>query len=149
MPTVSSAPSRTPYLNAVIILFLPSKAGKSSSIFRTRRKPRSIFSHPHCLHVLMRRHQVEAACKCAGAAVLKRMPTYVETVVPLKAKLKGLEIDMHGCAMCCRRCRCRTSWLPLQLSDQSAVKLLAAEQQATSRASCKSRLCRQAPTARC
>ena len=41
--------------------------------------------------------QVESACKCAGAMVLKRMPTYVETVAPLKAKLKGLEIDMHGC----------------------------------------------------
>jgi hypothetical protein len=47
--------------------------------------------------------QVESACKCAGAVVLKRMPTYVETVAPLKAKLKGLEIDMHGCNPCfCR-----------------------------------------------
>ncbi len=40
-------------------------------------------------------------CKFAGAAVLKRMPTYVETIVPLKAKLRGLEIDMHGCTVCC------------------------------------------------
>lgn len=47
--------------------------------------------------------QVECTCKLAGAVVLKRMPTYVETVVPLKAKLKGLEIDMHGCAACCCR----------------------------------------------
>jgi hypothetical protein len=29
------------------------------------------------------------------------MPTYVETIAPLKAKLKGLQIDMHGCAGCC------------------------------------------------
>lgn len=47
-------------------------------------------------------HQLESTCKYAGATVLKRMPTYAETVAPLKAKLKGLEIDMHGCCPCCR-----------------------------------------------
>jgi hypothetical protein len=57
-------------------------------------------------------HQVETTCKLAGATVLKRMPSYAETATPLKAKLKGLEIDMHGFAPVSTPssfCRCRSS----------------------------------------
>ncbi len=80
--------------------------------------------------------QVEATCKLAGATVLRRMPTYVETVVPLKAKLRGLEIDMHGCAACSRQIsRCRRCSGSLTLF---AVRSLAAAQRASSRASHKS-----------
>jgi hypothetical protein len=55
--------------------------------------------------------QVELTCKCAGALVLKRMPTYAETILPLKPRLKGLQIDMHGCGA---RCRCLSEFFPTE-----------------------------------
>jgi hypothetical protein len=79
---------------------------KSWQIFVDLPAPKKAQVLVHCLRRAARKRsppslQVECTCKLAGAVVLKRMPTYVETVVPLKAKLRGLEIDMHGCAACC------------------------------------------------
>ena len=46
------------------------------------------------------------------------MPTYVETVGPLKAKLKGLEIDMHGCWPCYRATATATTNLAHQICSE-------------------------------
>ena len=119
---------------------------KSWQIFVDLPAPKKAQVLVHCLRRAARKRsppslQVESTCKLAGAVVLKRMPTYVETVVPLKAKLRGLEIDMHGCAACCvaakllQISRCRRCSGSLTLF---AVRLLAAAQRATSRASHKS-----------